>query len=96
MFAGAPAQELHKLKPSYAEVWALEEPLSRTAGMLVFSLYGFSPSGFRCVKTFLAAPAFRKVFAAFSSSFTTFGLAVLTVAPPPPPPPTAAATTRNY
>ena len=71
-----------KSTPSYAEVWALGRALGVLASPFHIQLALFlmfircCASGFRSVKSFLAAPAFCTVFTAFSYYPATCGLAV--------------------
>ena len=85
-----PEQYLHTLarahtthqfqsKPSYAEVWALRVLANPSYVQLAFLFLMFircCSSGFRSVKTLLAAPAFGTVFIVFSYYPTFWGLEV--------------------
>ena len=85
LFCGRPEQyarthhtHYFKSTPSYAEVWALGVWASPFHVQLALFLMFIRccASGFRSVKTFLAAPAFCTVFTAFSYYPATCGLAV--------------------
>ena len=87
LFRGHPEQYLRTLacthhfksKPSCAEVWALRvlaSPSHLQLASLFLMLIRCCASGFRSLKTFLAAPAFCTVFTALAHYPTACGLAV--------------------